>query len=202
MALELKSVSIYSSRKTLAAKQYKESLNNTENTSSDSSDYYTKPVEKSKSSDDMLNLLLMSRGNSVAQSKYVSQVLSSGKFKGALKGKEKLIEQIANKYGVEPKLFAAILALESSWGASALALQHNNFGGVTGKGDSGKAGDFAAFSSVEKGIEAAAKNLAQYTGKYSDVSALDISNVHSIGKHYCVGGNWANKVSTIYNQFA
>lgn len=43
-----------------------------------------------------------------------------------------------------------------------------------------------------------AKNLASYSDRFSDVNSVDITNVAAIGGHYCVGGDWANKVSSIY----
>ncbi len=45
-----------------------------------------------------------------------------------------------------------------------------------------------------------AKNLASYDERFDNVKSVDINNVYKIGSHYCVGGNWANKVLQIYNQ--
>ncbi len=57
---------------------------------------------------------------------------------------------------------------------------------------------FAKYSSVEAGLDAMAKNLASYSDRFSDVNSVDITNVAAIGGNYCVGGDWANKVSSIY----
>ncbi|MCD7879747.1 MAG: glucosaminidase domain-containing protein [Candidatus Gastranaerophilales bacterium] len=137
---------------------------------------------------------------------YAVSSLPEGLFKsgGALEGKEALVSQIAEQYNIEPEFFAAIICLESGYGTSNLAVTSNNFGGVTGTGDAGSVNTstgytFASYSSVEKGLDAIAKNLAAYSSRYSDVNAVDIDNVSAIGNHYCVGGDWANKVKTLYD---
>ena len=124
---------------------------------------------------------------------------------GVLAGKEDLVAEIAEKYDIEPEFLAAIISLESGYGTSSLAKSNNNFGGVSGKGDAGSTvrssdgHEFAKYSSVEAGLEAMAKNLASYDERFSDVNSVDINNVNAIGGHYCVGGDWANKVSNLYN---
>lgn len=98
----------------------------------------------------------------------------------------------------------SIISLESGYGTSALAQNNNNFGGITGSGDadytvrSSDGYKFAKYSSVEAGLDAMAKNLASYSDRFSDVNSVDITNVAAIGGNYCVGGDWANKVSSIY----
>ncbi|MGN0014862.1 MAG: glucosaminidase domain-containing protein [Candidatus Gastranaerophilaceae bacterium] len=125
-------------------------------------------------------------------------------MKGSLAGQEDKICEIAEKYGLEPEFFAAIIGLESGWGTSGLAQSNNNFGGVSGSGDAGstvRSSDghkFAKYSSVEAGLDAMAKNLASYSDRFSDVNSVDINNVGAIGGHYCVGGDWANKVTELY----
>ncbi len=124
---------------------------------------------------------------------------------GALEGKEDLVVEIAEKYELEPEFFAAIICLESARGTSNLAVNHNNFGGVTGTGDAGSVRTssgykFASYSSVEVGLDAMAKNLASYDERFSDVNSVDIENVSAIGRHYCVGGDWANKIKQLYNE--
>lgn len=124
---------------------------------------------------------------------------------GALAGKEDLVAEIADKYGIEPEFLAAIICLETGYGESNLAMKYNNFGGVTGSGDAGSVNTstgytFAAYTSIEKGLDAMAKNLASYSTRYSEVNAVDIDNVEAIGSHYCVGGDWANKVKSLYNK--
>lgn len=124
--------------------------------------------------------------------------LKPGLFKGALAGKEDVVNEICHKYGVDPALVASVIGLESGWGTSNLA-QHNNFMGYRKAGDAGQnAKGFGYFSTPEKGLEAAIKNLAGYT-RYSDVSAVDFNNIKEIGGHYCEGNVWANKIMAVHD---
>lgn len=123
---------------------------------------------------------------------------------GALAGKEDQVAEIAEKYGLEPEFLAAIMCLETGYGSSSLLNSCNNPGGTTGSGSAGSyttsdGRTFAKYNSIEDGIEAMAKNLSGYT-KYEGVSSVDIDHVDAIGNKYCVGGDWANKVRTIYNK--
>ena len=124
--------------------------------------------------------------------------LKPGLFKGRLAGKEALVSSICKKYNVSPALVASIIGLESGWGTSNLAM-HNNFMGYRAAGDLGKnEKGFGYFSTIEKGLEAAIKNLAGYT-RFSDVNKVDFNNLDSIGRHYCEGGVWADRVRNMYN---
>ena len=124
--------------------------------------------------------------------------LKPGLFKGALAGKEDLVNQICHKYGVDPALVASIIGLESGWGTSNLA-QHNNFMGYRKAGDAGvNAKGFGYFSTPEKGLEAGIRNLARYT-RFSDVASVDFNNLDQIGRHYCEGGVWAGRVRQMHN---
>ncbi|MCR5261300.1 MAG: glucosaminidase domain-containing protein [Candidatus Gastranaerophilales bacterium] len=146
------------------------------------------------------------RGEFLKENSAVASSLPENLMKGVLEGKEDVVCEIAEKYGLEPEFFAAIIGLESGWGTSGYATSNFNFGGVSGSGDAGysvRSSDghkFAKYSSVEAGLDAMAKNLASYDERFGDVNAVDINNVYAIGGHYCVGGDWANKVSSIYNQ--
>ena len=124
--------------------------------------------------------------------------LKPGLFKGRLAGKEALVSSICKKYNVSPALVASIIGLESGWGTSNLAM-HNNFMGYRAAGDLGKNNKgFGYFSTIEKGLEAAIKNLAGYT-RFSDVNKVNFSNLDSIGRHYCEGGVWAGRVRYMYD---
>ncbi len=123
---------------------------------------------------------------------------------GALEGKEDVVTEMAEKYGLEPEFLASIMCLETGYGTSSLCNNCNNPGGTTGSGSAGSyttsdGRTFAKYNSIEEGIEAMAKNLAGYT-KYDGVTSVDIDHVDAIGNKYCVGGDWANKVKTIYNK--
>ena len=143
----------------------------------------------------------VSNGTSTQSSAAISDTsseLKPGLFKGRLAGKEGLVCSISKKYGVSPALVASIIGLESGYGASSLA-SHNNFMGYRAAGDLGKNDNgFGYFSTIEKGLDAAIKNLSRYT-RFSDVSAVDFNNLDSIGRHYCEGGVWAGRVKAVYN---
>ena len=142
----------------------------------------------------------------ISENKVTTSNLPEDLFKkdGALAGKEDQVAEIAEKYGLEPEFLAAIMCLETGYGSSSLLNSCNNPGGTTGSGSAGSyttsdGRTFAKYNSIEDGIEAMAKNLSGYT-KYEGVSSVDIDHVDAIGNKYCVGGDWANKVRTIYNK--
>lgn len=143
----------------------------------------------------------VSGGSSAQSSATISDTsseLKPGLFKGKLAGQEALVCRISKKYGVSPALVASIIGLESGYGTSALA-SHNNFMGYRAAGDLGKnAKGFGYFSTIEKGLDAAIKNISKYT-RYSDVSAVNFNNLDAIGSHYCEGGVWAGRVRAVYN---
>ncbi|WMZ54905.1 CHAP domain-containing protein [Staphylococcus pseudintermedius] len=76
---------------------------------------------------------------------------------GALEGKSEQIQKIAKKYNVPPKLFMAIIASESQWGKGLNATKQKNPLSVMGAGTIHS--DHAKFDTIEKGLEAGAKNL-------------------------------------------
>lgn len=76
---------------------------------------------------------------------------------GALEGKTEKMIDIAKKNNVPPKLFVAITASESQWGKGPNATDQKNPLSVMGSGTIHS--DHARFDSIEKGLEAGAKNL-------------------------------------------
>jgi len=147
-----------------------------------------------------INSTEKSSKNSVNSFKYEEAELKPGLFKGALAGKEALVTKICKKYGVSPQIVACIIGIETGWGTSNLAVNHNNFGGYRAAGDLGKdANGHGYFSTTEKGLEAMIKNLASYPKRYPEITAVDWDNLDKIGKHYCEKGNWADKVREMYN---
>lgn len=139
------------------------------------------------------------------ENKLTTSNLPEGLFKdGALSGKEDKVAEIAEKYGLEPEFLASIMCLETGYGTSYILNNCNNPGGTTGSGSGGSyttsdGRTFAKYNSIDDGIEAMAKNLSGYT-RYEGVNSVDIDNVDAIGAKYCVGGDWANKVRSIYKQ--
>lgn len=124
------------------------------------------------------------------------------KFKGALAGKGEIIVGTAQKYGLDPALLAAIMALETGWGTSSAVNNQNNPGGLMDPSSNWMS--LQSFSSIEAGIDAMAKNLK--TG-YIDQGLTSISQ---IGNKYCpvgaandpngTNGGWIPSVTSIYNQ--
>ena len=96
-----------------------------------------------------------------------SSKIKAGLLKGNLKGKEAVITQLCEKYNVDVALALSIIGQESGFGTSNLA-QHNNFMGHRAAGDAGKSSKgFGYFSTPEKGLEAAIRNLSKYPEKYA-----------------------------------
>ena len=124
------------------------------------------------------------------------------KFKGALAGKGDVIVGAAEKYGIDPALLAAIMALETGWGTSSAVNNQNNPGGLMDPASNWM--KLKSYSSIEEGIDAMAKNLK--TG-YIDQGLTTISQ---IGNKYCPVGaandpngtnsGWIPSVTSIYNQ--
>ena len=131
-----------------------------------------------------------------------SSKIKPGLLKGNLKGKEALITQLCQKYNVDVALVVSIIGQESGFGTSNLA-QHNNFMGYRAKGDAGiSAKGFGYFSTPEKGLEAAIRNISNYPQKYADkgVKKADLNNINAIGKIYCEGNDYAPTIINLYNK--
>lgn len=128
-----------------------------------------------------------------------SSKIKPGLLKGNLQGKEGLITQLCQKYNVDVGVVLSIIGQESGFGTSNLA-KHNNFMGYRAAGDLGKSSKgFGYFSTPEKGLEAAIKNLASYPKKYSNISKIDFNNMDAIGKIYCEGNSYSATVKNLYN---
>lgn len=132
-----------------------------------------------------------------------SSKIKPGLLKGKLKGKEALITQLCQKYNVDVALVVSIIGQESGFGTSNLAINHNNFMGYRAKGDAGiSAKGFGYFSTPEKGLEAAIRNISNYPQKYADkgVKKADLNNINAIGKIYCEGNDYAPTIIKLYNK--
>lgn len=128
-----------------------------------------------------------------------SSKLKPGLLKGNLKGKEGVITELCQKYNVDIALVVSIIGQESGFGTSNLA-QHNNFMGYRAAGDLGKSSNgFGYFSTPEKGLEAAIRNISKYPERYSSVKKADMNNIDAIGKIYCEGDSYATAIKKIYN---
>ena len=124
------------------------------------------------------------------------------KFKGALANKGDVIVGAAQKYGLDPALLAAIMALETGWGTSSAVKNQNNPGGLMSASSNWM--KLQSFSTIEEGIDAMAKNLKK---GYIDKG---LTTIAQIGNKYCPVGaandpngtnsGWIPSVTSIYNQ--
>lgn len=141
----------------------------------------------------------------VSSSSYVSSYSSKikpGLLKGNLRGKEAVITQLCEKYNVDVALVLSIIGQESGFGTSNLA-QHNNFMGYRAAGDAGKSSKgFGYFSTPEKGLEAAIRNISKYPERYASrgVKKADMNNIDAIGQIYCEGSSYSSAIKNIYNK--
>ena len=72
--------------------------------------------------------------------------------------------------------------------------------GYRKEGDLGKsAKGFGYFSTPEKGLEAAIRNLSKYPERYASVKKADMNNIDAIGKIYCEGDTYASAIKNLYN---
>lgn len=110
------------------------------------------------------------------------------KYNGKLMGKGAKFIEMERKYGISAKFMAAIATQESGAGNSKRARSINDCFGMTGYGKKKRWG------SVDENIECAFSLISRvYVQKGR-------TTVASIGKKYCVGGNWAAKVQGIMNR--
>lgn len=131
-----------------------------------------------------------------------SSKIKAGLLKGNLKGKEAVITQLCEKYNVDVALALSIIGQESGFGTSNLA-QHNNFMGYRATGDAGKSPKgFGYFSTPEKGLEAAIRNLSKYPEKYASkgVKKADMNNIDAIAQVYCEGSSYSSAIKNIYDK--
>lgn len=131
-----------------------------------------------------------------------SSKIKPGLLKGNLKGKEAVITQLCEKYNVDVALVLSIIGQESGFGTSNLA-QHNNFMGYRAAGDAGKSSKgFGYFSTPEKGLEAAIRNISKYPQKYASkgVKKADMNNIDAIAQIYCEGSSYSSAIKNIYNK--
>lgn len=98
-----------------------------------------------------------------------------------LKGYGQAFFDMERKYGVNAVFAISVAELESGNGtSSAFKNKHNAFGIGPGK----------YFNNVEESID--------YFGKLMNKSIYKNKSIDAIGSIYCVGGNWANKVKSLF----
>lgn len=123
---------------------------------------------------------------------------------GLLKNKGPVFVEMANKYGVDPKMLAAIAMEETGNGTSDVLAKRNNIGGITGPGHTGENSDYMPYGSIDEGIEAAAKLLKS---RYLDQGLDTIEKIGAVwapigAKNDPKGTNkqWPGAVQSFYNR--
>ena len=91
------------------------------------------------------------------------------------------------EYGVDPYLALAITLHETgcTWTCSNLVRSCNNVGGMKGSG----CGSYAAFNSLDEGIEAMIANLAK------NYINMGLTTPETIGKKYAASITWPTKIN-------
>jgi murein DD-endopeptidase MepM/ murein hydrolase activator NlpD len=118
---------------------------------------------------------------------------------GVMADKEKVVIEMAKKYGVSPALMAAIIGAESGWGTSAAIRNKNNPSGqMVGS-------EILYFPSLDAGIEATGKTL------FALVVQQGLNTVETLGSHYAPVGaandpnnmnvNWVPTVKQLMKEF-
>ena len=112
-----------------------------------------------------------------------------------ISGKGELFAKLSVDYGVDPYLSVAIVMLETGckWDCSNLLKTCNNVGGMKGAGGCG-GGEYAAFPSLDEGIEAYMSNLNR------NYFAYGLTTPEAMGPKYAASPTWAEQVRSYMNQ--
>lgn len=121
---------------------------------------------------------------------------------GVLAGMGDYIEQVCEKYNIDPWLVSAIMAQETGYGTSSAIKNQNNPGGYMDSATNYQT--IKSFGSLEEGIEAVVRNLSNgYTSQ-------GLTTIKTIGQKYCPVGaandptglnsGWIPGVTSIYNK--
>ena len=115
---------------------------------------------------------------------------------GALEGQGDKVVKIAKENDVPPKLFMAIIASESGWATSYGATEQNNPLSVIGSGSISD--DSSRFPTIEKGLEAGAKNLNKlYISEGLDTPKKIGPKYAPVGASNDIGNSNANWITTV-----
>ncbi len=123
--------------------------------------------------------------------------------RGALKGKAGMVVEKAINNGIDPKLFAAIIAHETGSGTSNAIINYNNPAGIMDPKT--KWTKLKRFGSLSEGLDYSAKNLKRRL----DQTGGDIGKLASIyapvgaeNDPTNLNANWQSGVSKFYNLLA
>ncbi len=121
---------------------------------------------------------------------------------GVFKDKGTYIEDLCEKYDIDPYLVCAIMAQESGWGTTDSVVYSNNPGGYMDANTNYQTVKY--FNTLDEGIEAVIKNLSNNYIKQG------LTTIQSIGNKYCpigVGNDpyglnkyWVGNVTDFYNE--
>lgn len=107
------------------------------------------------------------------------------------KGKGDVLRDLEETYGVSAICLLSIWTWESTFGTSSIAINRNNFGGISG------GSGYKYFDSIESGMEAQAKLLSENYIEKGYVTYAEI------GKKYCpVNPNWADNIRGTAKRYA
>lgn len=124
-----------------------------------------------------------------ASAVYVNKLNNS--LKGVLSGYGQYFYDTCQAYGVDPYLAGAISMYETGWGSSTLAVNQNNVGGMR------YAGEWLTFGSLERGIEAFIRNIANNYVAYGMTTPATMVNKYAEGS-----ATWVFSVNSIYSIIA
>lgn len=123
--------------------------------------------------------------------------------RGALKGKTGMVVESAVKAGVDPNLFAAIIAHETGSGTSNAIINYNNPAGIMDPKT--KWTKLKKFGSLAEGLDYSANNLKrrvdQAGGDFSKLAQI-YAPVGAENDPRNLNANWTKGVSKFYNLLA
>jgi hypothetical protein len=121
---------------------------------------------------------------------------------GVLAGKTSMIIEAANRAGIDPNMFAAVIAHETGRGTSNAVQNYYNPAGIMDPQT--KWTKLKKFNSLDEGLDYSAKNLKRRIDQVG-------GDVESLAKVYAPVGasndptnlnsNWSNGVTKFYNMF-
>ena len=121
----------------------------------------------------------------------IEQVLSSkGKNSSKLYNAGEALYQMEQNHQINGLFALSVASLESGWGTSGAAYNKNNLFGIMSKGG------IKSFSSINDSIDYFGNLISEY---YISKGRTTIT---SIGAKYCVGGDWANKVQSMFYTYS
>lgn len=112
-----------------------------------------------------------------------------------LSGKGEQFARLSEEYNVDPYLAVSIVMLETGckWNCSNLVNSCNNVGGMKGAGGCG-GGAYAAFPSLDEGIEAYMSNLSR------NYIQQGLTTPEAMESKYAASTTWAAQVRSYMNQ--